>query len=183
MNPRLWPRSYLPYRPSRAHHPPGVPLQGDLSHLGSSAAVQKASNHRPAHTLSSRGDTSFGVPSAGSPPRMGTMSRNPSGAQTTEAIGVERTLPSVQLLLREPVTPTSFLNREVTVPDRSKDCRLAAYHPSLGVRRRQIVHRTCYRCGTRLRHFSVRYRLFTLITTRRHIPELQDQFVSNMVNP
>jgi hypothetical protein len=76
---------------------------------------------------------------------MGTMSRNPSGAQATEAFGIEPTLPSLQLLLREPVTTTSFLNSDVTVPDRSKDGSLAANHPSLGVRRRQIIHRTSYR--------------------------------------
>jgi hypothetical protein len=33
---------------------------------------------------------------------MGTMSRNPSGAQATEAIGVESTPPSLQLLPESP---------------------------------------------------------------------------------
>ncbi len=68
------------------------------------------------------------------------MSKNSSGAQAREAIGVERTLPSLQLLIREPVTTTGFLNTDVTFPDRSKDGSLAANHPSLGVRRRQTMH-------------------------------------------
>jgi hypothetical protein len=103
------------------------------------------------------------------------MSRNPSGAQATEAIGVEPTLPSLQLLLREPVTTASFLDSDATVPDRSKDGSLAANHPSLGVRRRQIIHRTCYRYPLRhsFRPLSLIYSDYYWQTS----PELQDQFV------
>jgi len=87
---------------------------------------------------------------------MGTMSRNPSGTQATEAIDVERTLPSLQFLVREPETTTGFLDSDVTAPDRSKDGSLAANHPSLGIRRRQIIHRICFRCPPHA--FSIRYR-------------------------
>ena len=108
------------------------------------------------------------------------MSRNPSGAQATEAVSIECTLPSLQLLLREPVTPTGFLDSDATVLDRGKDGSLAANHPSFGVRRRQIIHRTCYQYA--LRHFFRRLSLIYSDYYQQTPPELQDQFLSNMVN-
>ena len=102
------------------------------------------------------------------------MSRNPSGAQATEAIGVEPTLPSLQLLLREPVTTASFLDSDATVLDRGKDCRLRRTTHLLVFGDGRLPS-TCYRYALRhpFRPLSLIYYDYYWQTS----PELQDQFV------
>jgi len=98
-----------------------------------------------------------------------------SGAQTGEAMGIERTLPSVQLLLREPVPTASFLSGNLTVLHCSQDGSLAARHPSLGVRWGQINHRIYYRppavvglidAATRSMHVKPSLRIHAVVSIR-----------------
>src|SRR5262249_48011298 len=66
---------------------------------------------------------------------------DPRGAQAGEAMAIDGVLPGEELLHRQGVAAARFLERQETASHSSDNLRLAADHPTLGARRRQVGNR------------------------------------------
>src|SRR6266481_602451 len=66
---------------------------------------------------------------------------NASGAQTGEAMAVDRVLPGQEFLNRERIAAASLFKRKEAATHRRNDFRLTANHPTLRSRRRQVGDR------------------------------------------
>ena len=65
---------------------------------------------------------------------------NASGTQTRKTVGIERTLPGEELLLRKLVATAGFLDSDPVIPYCGQHRDFAADYPSFCVLRRQLTH-------------------------------------------
>jgi|SRR5271168_99979 len=97
-------------------------------------------------------------------------------AQAEKAMGLERTLPGKELLLRKLITAARFLQSDLAVPHSSYDCGFLARDPFFGVRWRQVIHgrssdqipRLVRRRGARFHDTGLWNRLHCLPSTHAH---------------